>query len=1186
MLADYEEDAHFCIKCHVTVIGLDNYINHRKTECLKNLNETPKSPLPSQLLPPDESFNLKADDFFSSLELRSSSKKSEVQSTSGKNFSGILTRSKTTAVIQANAIKDPEPQQSKSGKNVWIGGHQLKELGYGDNQSKLITAVNNLERRKEEPQRLQVYDDSDDDSDEYDYDVDDSSSDDQDRPPRNHTGGKWKPSSPIQWTKNDWHVPPPNFTGGKWKPKRPSTPTRGKCKETDVPPPSFTGSKWVASKKHDSDVPPPTHTKGKWKPKGTEEDELPPSYTKGKFKAKTDNQYPTGGKGKWKPPENLDEDDPPPNYTKGKWKPRSDEDQYSTGGKVKWKPQIFPPPTHTKGKWKPRTENEDEAPAANYPKDKMKPKALPSTSKQSQEKPEGKWLAKKLCPSEETNKKITDNSLLRKSSGTVQYWCSPCNRRLASKIVYERHLKSELHFKRTSKDREFDESDELTLFSQTGRTKPPEHIFSNQDAEATKRKRIRKKRFEKCEVCHSKVKKFMIGKHLISHYHCRKGDIKSDVAKKMVLENIHGVVLESPFQCSICKFYCNTQEDFLHHWLSPEHVNRQAPGYFLCILCKYQSFDSEQMHKHLISSEHMEVVMVINRSVPIVIKKISPIRCSVCGQEFLLNIQLLSHCRKFGHDITQTQTFLNTHVCNVCGLGLLSDESLRRHKKMVHKHKYYICSICNLKFDNITEAKLHRTTLEHKYTSKRKRNGAGPLKKCQYCDAGFSNFLLLKEHLKSVHPEEKSRCPHCGETFTVAQELTNHLRLKLCKFEAPLEAPESILQCERCPFFSSSVSELLFHLALHEEPQTIVQEPTTSTRMKMMVKFKCPVCEKLFPKGSLQGHIRQHTEERPFECEICGKSFARKNNLQYHVRNHEKSEKAKVKSVAAEQSFLCYICGANFKKRAILQQHMQIHTGKLCKCPHQGCIFVGRKMAELKEHFLIHLDEKNFACNTCDYKGKTKSCLIRHMTMHKETKKLNCPQCLFTTRNPQHLKRHLRTHTGAKPYSCPHCDYKCSNLENLRKHVISTNKHVGKYLYECRFCEELASPFQTNFAKEFKAHLVTEHSDMFANNTDATSYIAGIYDGQDDTKHVFVEQHNCSEMDQSLAPAEEPNENILVLNTDADPIVCQADVSATSKEIENLQDSWSLVGRYDVEEASGTLIPFESDSESLFQEHF
>lgn len=36
---------------------------------------------------------------------------------------------------------------------------------------------------------------------------------------------------------------------------------------------------------------------------------------------------------------------------------------------------------------------------------------------------------------------------------------------------------------------------------------------------------------------------------------------------------------------------------------------------------------------------------------------------------------------------------------------------------------------------------------------------------------------------------------------------------------------------------------------------------------------------------------------------------------------------------------------------------------------------------------------------------------------------------------------------------------------------------------------------------------------------------------------------------------------------------------------ENQSDTWNLVGRYDVEE-SGTLVPFQSDGETLFQEHF
>lgn len=46
---------------------------------------------------------------------------------------------------------------------------------------------------------------------------------------------------------------------------------------------------------------------------------------------------------------------------------------------------------------------------------------------------------------------------LRKSGSTIQYWCGPCNRRLSSRTLYERHLLSELHFKRTVQERELEE---------------------------------------------------------------------------------------------------------------------------------------------------------------------------------------------------------------------------------------------------------------------------------------------------------------------------------------------------------------------------------------------------------------------------------------------------------------------------------------------------------------------------------------------------------------------------------------------------------------------------------------------------------------------------------------------------------------------------------------------------------
>lgn len=40
MLGDLEEDTHLCIKCSVTIVGLENYVRHRKSNCSKRVSAT------------------------------------------------------------------------------------------------------------------------------------------------------------------------------------------------------------------------------------------------------------------------------------------------------------------------------------------------------------------------------------------------------------------------------------------------------------------------------------------------------------------------------------------------------------------------------------------------------------------------------------------------------------------------------------------------------------------------------------------------------------------------------------------------------------------------------------------------------------------------------------------------------------------------------------------------------------------------------------------------------------------------------------------------------------------------------------------------------------------------------------------------------------------------------------------
>lgn len=67
--------------------------------------------------------------------------------------------------------------------------------------------------------------------------------------------------------------------------------------------------------------------------------------------------------------------------------------------------------------------------------------------------------------------------------------------------------------------------------------------------------------------------------------------------------------------------------------------------------------------------------------------------------------------------------------------------------------------------------------------------------------------------------------------------------------------------------------------------------------------------------------------------------------------------------------------------------------------------------------------------------------------------------------------------------------------ENLRRHILSTTKHPGKSVYECRFCKK----YHTNHAKEFRNHLIVHHEEEFGNGKDPTTYIAGIYEAQEDS---------------------------------------------------------------------------------------
>ncbi|XP_014871576.1 zinc finger protein 239-like [Poecilia latipinna] len=171
--------------------------------------------------------------------------------------------------------------------------------------------------------------------------------------------------------------------------------------------------------------------------------------------------------------------------------------------------------------------------------------------------------------------------------------------------------------------------------------------------------------------------------------------------------------------------------------------------------------------------------------------------------------------------------------------------------------------------------------------------------------------------------------------------------------------------------------------------------------------FSCDLCEyRCTQKSSLNVHMRTHSEEKPFSCDLCGYRCIQKSSLNEHMRIH-----------TGEKPFSCDLCGYRFSRKSNLNVHMRIHTGeKPFSCDLCGYRF--SRKSHLNVHMRIHTGEKPFSCDLCGYRCSIKSSLNVHMRIHTKYQPFSCDVCLRRFSQLGHLNKHMKIHTGEKPFSC------------------------------------------------------------------------------------------------------------------------------------------------------------------------
>jgi KRAB domain-containing zinc finger protein len=112
-------------------------------------------------------------------------------------------------------------------------------------------------------------------------------------------------------------------------------------------------------------------------------------------------------------------------------------------------------------------------------------------------------------------------------------------------------------------------------------------------------------------------------------------------------------------------------------------------------------------------------------------------------------------------------------------------------------------------------------------------------------------------------------------------------------------------------------------------------------------------------------HLFTHGQ-KPFNCNICSKTFSQKNKLTYHRRTH-----------FGDKPFECSICSRKFTYNQTLKDHFKImHTDFQVKC--EVCLKTYKSKQGLRSH-MLRIHKQNFACDSCGFVCTTKLLMQRHV---------------------------------------------------------------------------------------------------------------------------------------------------------------------------------------------------------------
>ena len=619
---------------------------------------------------------------------------------------------------------------------------------------------------------------------------------------------------------------------------------------------------------------------------------------------------------------------------------------------------------------------------------------------------------------------------------------------------------------------------------------------------------------------------------------------------KLHMENLHGSQdkTKAPFSCNICDAIYVLEMQLSDHKLDIHGMvdNRQ----FKCTICDLRKNTARSIYLHMLKSHgkyksdaHHFYQAVDEADVqPIPASKATPVAnpaLSPAGPVYESKDNYCTMCQKVvkGHDRTFDVHNEAIHgsfdpakarfKCDICDAMFVRDIQLNKHKTTVHgvvNKQSYQCSICNIGSQSVEGMSKHLMIMHdiagtdtHKHYREvtaeearlARRTAAAADNVCEYCDNTFANQGNLKRHIRAIHekvndlgtesydsdqyeisttrrrstrsparrtsspmPTSGNTCPVCATEQPSSRAISNHLRIAHPSYDIDLEK----FACAICTEYFDKEPDWIGHLEdIHSD-------------VNFENSLQCQACQKHVSKVNIFSHIKVHRNAgdlSPFACYICPKVASSEKYLNIHWRDyHQIADDDKTDTSGADDNVefvspghgvkvTCSVCHVEVGRHNLSRHMRKWHN-------------IAKSDGEKKPSF-----EKIFLCGICNIDHDSYEDLKRHQVVfHKNDPNLTLDPIIFTPRIINDAK--IISETSAKDddpnarrpitsqvltnenfdisdrprraldgrYWCSSCSKSFASSGNLRQHFACHHLGFRFYCVECEHSFTCRSSFE------------------------------------------------------------------------------------------------------------------------------